>query len=150
MAVTYSVLHHVPDYLRAVNELVRVLKPGGLLYIDHEFTDNHWRPDGVLGEYQALTSYRILDHLAQLMRDGDLFSLSLYKTALIKLFVNRRYKRVQTPSVNAGCPGRSCPLAITGNIITRGLARCAGSNCWRLGYWNPFCLPMGLPDRVIL
>ena len=32
MAVTYSVLHHVPDYLRAVNELVRVLKQGPALY----------------------------------------------------------------------------------------------------------------------
>ena len=27
---------------------------------------------------------------------------------------------VATPSVNAGCSGGSCPLAITGNIITRG------------------------------
>ncbi|MGA7798815.1 MAG: type IV pilin N-terminal domain-containing protein [Methanoregula sp.] len=27
---------------------------------------------------------------------------------------------IATPSVNAGCSGGSCPLAITGNIITRG------------------------------
>jgi hypothetical protein len=76
-----------------VNELVRVLKPGGLLYIDHEFNVNHWKPDVVLAEYHALTSYSILDRLAQLVRHGDLFSLSLYKTALIKLFVDRRYER---------------------------------------------------------
>lgn len=93
MAVTYSVLHHVPDYLRAVNELVRVLKPGGLLYIDHELNGNYWRPDSALAEYHALTSYNILDRLAQLVGHGDFFSWSLYKTALIKLFVNRRYER---------------------------------------------------------
>jgi hypothetical protein len=27
------------------------------------------------------------------VKDGDIFSLSLYKTAFIKLFVNRRYER---------------------------------------------------------
>ncbi len=93
ITATYSVLHHIPDYLHAVKELIRVLKPGGLLYIDHEFNSNHWKPNPVLAEYYALTSYGILDHLSRIVRHGDLFSLSLYKTALIKLFVNRRYER---------------------------------------------------------
>jgi SAM-dependent methyltransferase len=44
----YSVLHHVPDYLQAVQELVRVLDRGGVLYIDHEHNEGHWRsPVGV-------------------------------------------------------------------------------------------------------
>lgn len=93
MAVTYSVLHHIPDYLYAVGELVRVLKPGGLLYIDHEFNENYWKPDDALAEYQAATSYSIFDHLVRLVRQGDIFSLSLYKAALIKLLLNRRYER---------------------------------------------------------
>lgn len=40
----YSVLHHVPDYLRIVDEMVRVLKPGGVLYIDHEHAPVYWEP----------------------------------------------------------------------------------------------------------
>ena len=35
-AATYSVLHHIPDYLEAVRELARVVDVGGVLYIDHE------------------------------------------------------------------------------------------------------------------
>jgi SAM-dependent methyltransferase len=40
----YSVLHHVPDYLGAVSALVRKLKPGGVLMLDHEHNDNYWDP----------------------------------------------------------------------------------------------------------
>ena len=36
IVTTYSVLHHVPDYLKLVEEMCRVLKKGGVLYIDHE------------------------------------------------------------------------------------------------------------------
>jgi len=39
----YSVLHHVPDYFAAVRELVRVLDEGGVLYVDHEYNEQHWR-----------------------------------------------------------------------------------------------------------
>jgi ubiquinone/menaquinone biosynthesis C-methylase UbiE len=39
LAATYSVLHHVPDYLRIVEEMCRVVKPGGVVYIDHEVTE---------------------------------------------------------------------------------------------------------------
>jgi len=42
LVATYSVLHHVPDYLAIVRELCRVVKPGGVLYIDHEVTDTYY------------------------------------------------------------------------------------------------------------
>lgn len=45
MVVTYSVLHHVPDYLAAVKEFVRVIKPGGIIYIDHEVCPSYWAND---------------------------------------------------------------------------------------------------------
>lgn len=42
LVATYSVLHHVQDYLRIVEEMCRVLKPGGVLYIDHEVTETYY------------------------------------------------------------------------------------------------------------
>ena len=46
LAATYSVLHHVPDYLRIVREMCRVLKPGGVLCIDHEVNESYFnRPE---------------------------------------------------------------------------------------------------------
>lgn len=44
MVATYSVLHHVPDYLGILPEFVRVLKPGGVIFIDHEVSDEYWNP----------------------------------------------------------------------------------------------------------
>lgn len=38
----YSVLHHVPDYVALVGEMARVVRPGGLVYIDHERHDASW------------------------------------------------------------------------------------------------------------
>lgn len=38
----YSVLHHIPDYLSAVEELARVCKPGGVIYMDHENNPDYW------------------------------------------------------------------------------------------------------------
>ncbi len=43
LAATYSVLHHVPDYLHIIKELGRVLKPGGVIYIDHEVNESYYK-----------------------------------------------------------------------------------------------------------
>ncbi len=42
LVATYSVLHHVPDYLTIVQEMCRIIKPGGVLYVDHEVTDTYY------------------------------------------------------------------------------------------------------------
>ena len=42
MVATYSVLHHIPDYLASVRELVRITKPGGVIVIDHENSPGFW------------------------------------------------------------------------------------------------------------
>ncbi|MBI2407295.1 MAG: class I SAM-dependent methyltransferase [Gemmatimonadetes bacterium] len=42
LVACYSVLHHVPDYLSLVEEMARVVRPGGVLYIDHERHDASW------------------------------------------------------------------------------------------------------------
>ena len=51
LVVTYSVLHHVPDYLAIVREMGRVLKPGGILYIDHEVTETYYQRPAVYVEF---------------------------------------------------------------------------------------------------
>jgi ubiquinone/menaquinone biosynthesis C-methylase UbiE len=51
LAATYSVLHHVPDYLAAVDELGRVVKPGGIVYIDHEPPDGFWDANPELEQF---------------------------------------------------------------------------------------------------
>lgn len=42
---TYSVLHHIPDYLAACAELARVCRPGGVVVIDHEPSEGYWLDD---------------------------------------------------------------------------------------------------------
>ncbi len=45
MIAVYSVLHHIPDYLAAIDELARVCKRGGVIVLDHEQTEEYWRGD---------------------------------------------------------------------------------------------------------
>jgi ubiquinone/menaquinone biosynthesis C-methylase UbiE len=44
LVACYSVLHHVPDYLALVHEMARVVRTGGVVYIDHERHDASWLP----------------------------------------------------------------------------------------------------------
>ncbi len=44
----YSVLHHVPDYLALVDEMVRVTKPGGVILLEHEKAPQYWAPNAAL------------------------------------------------------------------------------------------------------
>jgi SAM-dependent methyltransferase len=49
----YSVLHHIPDYLSIIAECVRVLRPGGVLVLDHEHNEHHWTPTRELLQFRA-------------------------------------------------------------------------------------------------
>lgn len=51
MVATYSVLHHVPDYLKVIDEFARVVKPGGIIYLDHEVCPSYWEPSEVYNTY---------------------------------------------------------------------------------------------------
>ncbi len=93
IVATYSVLHHVPDYLLTVREMVRVLRPGGLVYIDHESSDAAWSNDSVLEEYRAMNRVPPWEHLWNLMRTGEAFTPAFAKTVFMKTFVDRRYER---------------------------------------------------------
>lgn len=51
MIATYSVLHHVPDYLKIIGEFTRVVKPGGVIYIDHEVDETYWEYNAAYMSY---------------------------------------------------------------------------------------------------
>lgn len=51
LVATYSVLHHVPDYLRVIDEFVRVASPGGIIIIDHEVCSAYWQSNGTYLTY---------------------------------------------------------------------------------------------------
>ena len=51
LAASYSVLHHVPDYLAIVGEMCRVVKPGGVLYVDHEVTESYYERPAIYVEF---------------------------------------------------------------------------------------------------
>ena len=93
IVATYSVLHHIPDYLGAVREMARVLRPGGLIYIDHEANPTSWHPEKNLLAYRTHCRLGIGAHLSLLIRTGELFTADFWKCAWIKLFVNPRFER---------------------------------------------------------
>jgi ubiquinone/menaquinone biosynthesis C-methylase UbiE len=47
----YSVLHHVPDYLALVDEMARVVRPGGVILLEHEKAPQYWTPSAALREF---------------------------------------------------------------------------------------------------
>ncbi len=93
MTVTYSVLHHIPDYIFAVKEMIRVTKKGGLIYIDHEANDNKYNPPSYLAEFYGKTKQTLFEHIKKLFFTGELFTFDFIKTVFIKIFFNKRYER---------------------------------------------------------
>ncbi len=88
LVATYSVLHHVPDYLHIVREMCRVLKPGGVIYIDHEANESYFnRPK----EYvEFLRKARPLIDVKRYLR--LLLDVKGYMH-IVRRIMNPRYKR---------------------------------------------------------
>jgi ubiquinone/menaquinone biosynthesis C-methylase UbiE len=51
---SYSVLHHIPNYLKIVEEMSRTTKPGGIIYFDHEGNDACWHKTKDYGTFLKL------------------------------------------------------------------------------------------------
>jgi 2-polyprenyl-3-methyl-5-hydroxy-6-metoxy-1,4-benzoquinol methylase len=88
LVATYSVLHHVPDYLQIVKEMCRVVKPGGVLYIDHEVIESYYKRPQLYIEF--LKKARPIINLKRYIR--LLFDVKGYKHIFRRL-LNPRYKR---------------------------------------------------------
>lgn len=87
MVATYSVLHHVPDYLSIIPEFMRVLRPGGILYIDHEVPESYWNNQKeITSFYKKARTHRLSD-IKKYLR------LTNYIDFLIRKTVNPRYRR---------------------------------------------------------
>lgn len=87
MVATYSVLHHVPDYLGILKEFMRVLKPGGIVFIDHELSNEFW-----------LKSQTYCDFESAIKKSSKLelkkyFVLTNYYDWVVRQFVNSKYHR---------------------------------------------------------
>jgi len=52
LIATYSVLHHVPDYLAACAELARLCRPSGVVVIDHEPSEGFWLGDPLYAQFR--------------------------------------------------------------------------------------------------
>ncbi|MEQ1789375.1 MAG: class I SAM-dependent methyltransferase [Rickettsiales bacterium] len=87
MVATYSVLHHVPDYLSLLKEFMRVLKPGGVVYIDHEPSAEFWAKKQIYRDFELEMKKNTAINF------GKYFVLTNYYDWLIRRFVNPRYHR---------------------------------------------------------
>lgn len=87
MVATYSVLHHVPDYLAILKEFMRVLKNGGVIYIDHELSENAWKNDSGLKAFELEMKGK------SIQESGKYFVLTNYVDWVIRKFINPRFRR---------------------------------------------------------
>jgi len=92
ICTTYSVLHHIQDYFQAIRELIRVTKPGGYIYIDHEHNSNHWNPNKILNEYYELTKKSKSKKFIEMLIKLEIFKPRFIKSFIIKRTINPRYK----------------------------------------------------------
>lgn len=85
LVATYSVLHHIPDYMYLLEEFIRVTKPGGLIYLDHEPSDSYWKEDEQYKKFLKKLNFKP-------QKDWKRFlNFSNYVIGLKKL-INKRYQ----------------------------------------------------------
>jgi ubiquinone/menaquinone biosynthesis C-methylase UbiE len=93
VVATYSVLHHIPNYLLTVQEMLRVTKKGGLIYIDHEHNETKWFPTKDLNEYYSINKKGKFYYLKVLYKTRELFTFGFIKEMFIRTFLNKKYEK---------------------------------------------------------
>lgn len=87
MIAMYSVLHHIPDYLSLMKDFVRVLKKGGIIYIDHESSPFVWDHSD---QYESFTKEMKKNSAIEWKK---YFIVTNYIDRLIRVFINPKYQR---------------------------------------------------------
>jgi len=88
LVATYSVLHHVPNYLAIVEEMCRVIKPGGVLYIDHEVVEEYYQRPALYVEFLQKARPRVdFRRVARLLLDVKGY------IHILRRLKNPRYRR---------------------------------------------------------
>lgn len=88
---TYSVLHHIPDYLGALVDMVRVVKKGGLLYIDHEANRNKRYPSKKLKHYYNKTN-KLAQKTRKILGTWEIFEFDFWRGVFIRTLINKRFR----------------------------------------------------------
>jgi ubiquinone/menaquinone biosynthesis C-methylase UbiE len=91
IAAAYSVLHHVPDYPLLVREMCRVVKPGGIVYLDHEANETRYRK-----------SKEYVDFLRAAVPKGQLLEKCLRLLLSFRFYINFVKKRINPRYVSEG------------------------------------------------
>ncbi len=91
IVATYSVLHHIPDYIKIVREMVRICKLGGIIYIDHEVNNSYWNPNKDYFELIKKTKSKIK---TQNKNWVEYFKIYNYTNRIIKIMKNVLFKRL--------------------------------------------------------
>ena len=89
LVATYSVLHHVPDYLKIISEFSRVVKPGGLIYIDHEVCPDYWSQSDAYKQYRKElreSSKKIQNTVRKISR---IFSIKSWRRLYFRYFLKK-------------------------------------------------------------
>ncbi len=73
--------------------MIRVCKPGGFIYIDHEANENRWNTYKNLSRYNAFTKQTNVEHFKKLSKTREIFNKDFWESLLIMLFINKRHKR---------------------------------------------------------
>jgi len=90
IVATYSVLHHIPDYIKALEDITRVINKGWILYIDHEHNKNHWNAWPELIAYT--NSYNSFSNkLKTIISSGEILEFNFWKGVFIRQFINPKY-----------------------------------------------------------
>jgi len=92
ITVTYSVLHHIPDYLNTVKEMIRVTKSWWIIFIDHELNENKWNNSIILQEYYNLCSENLITKLKRLFVKLEIFDFKKWYSFFIVKFINPRFQ----------------------------------------------------------
>jgi len=85
IVAAYSVLHHIPDYMKIVKEMGRICKKSGVVYIDHEANKFRWDPN---------STYSKLKRKIAGGKGGKFFKISNYINKAKSILKNALFKKL--------------------------------------------------------